>query len=260
MKIIHLLFFMILGFCDIKAQISEQTNFQVALSDPTTKPFFNQHSNVDYITITYEENKAGWLSVYLQNSLKNKTVKPNELYMMSFEGDAYLFKRKYPQLILPKSAALKVKSIPGIKDLGDKNIQYQLVTTLRRDSTFYDFMFYTYTGKLYPGPPNARGRAAFKGDVDDFQKRFTVAFREWKPIAVSDSVLFISGIAEKNGSLSNVKLETTKQSLFSKKCLEFIEREAITWWPAVHTGRKVSHPVKLFVRLNKDDSITFSAW
>ena len=241
-------------FC-IKAQSSERTSIRVGLPDASTRKFFIQHPDVDSLVIRHEKNKPVWGGIY---DARKDSDKKFESYFLDFEGDVYRFNKKYPELKNLKSADLLIGSVSGKKYLPDSVVYYDLSMTLRRDSTFYDFSYYIYPGKIYPGPPTKGGRAALKGNTTELQKEFTRAYKSWKPIEIPDSVLFFKGIVEVNGALGTIKLESGTQSQFSEKALEFIKREAASWWPA-NTGRRIQYLATFFVRLNNDESITFDA-
>lgn len=240
-------------FANVQAQISFKSRFQVSYPDASNKPLFDQHPDLNRIVISYKNDTA----VVLTLCFRQTTNAVNEdRYNLAFEGDRYMLHRNYKKLIMPKPAKLAMQYFEGVQDRSQTG--YRLVTTLHRDSAAHEFSYYTFVddGK-YP-EPSPRHRARLKADVLQLQKKLTQNFKQWKPLAVTDSVLVITGIVERDGSFGKLELKSGDPSQFSKKVSEFIEREATNWTPAEQNVRTVRYQVKFFVRLNRDESITFS--
>lgn len=76
---------------------------------------------------------------------------------------------------------------------------------------------FTLSGKDTYGEPSLNYRAKFKGDLSQLQKKLSQNLKKWKPIAVADSVLLITGVVEKGGFLGNPVLKSGTPTSFSKK-------------------------------------------
>lgn len=241
-------------FVNVQAQTDRKAAFQISYPDRSTHSFFEEHPDLNYITIRYENDTA----VSLKLSFYQTTGTVNdERYYLSFEGDRYLFHKKYKELSLPKPAKLTMEYLAGFGKLRDSSTYYDLAIILRRDSIIHDFNFYTIVVNNLYRPVKDLNRAKLLIGVGQLQKKLTQNFKKWKPITVPDSVLVITGIVESDGSLGNLGLKSGNPSSFSKKVLEFIGQEAVSWSPAWQT-KPVRYQVKFFVRLNRDESITFS--
>ena len=122
----------------------------------------------------------------------------------------------------------------------------------------HHFNFYTFEGNTEPLLGPADYRPTFKGDILKLTKKLEQDFKNWKPIAITDSMIIITGLVEKNGTIGKLKLIEGKPSVYSNKVLEFMSREATSWLPRVNGGGKRPWNVRISVRVNKDNSMKVS--
>jgi hypothetical protein len=240
----------------VQAQITARAGFELSTYDRSANPFFDRYSNIDHISIEYKDGKARTLDIYFRNQKTTSTL--GEQYILTFDGDLHLFKRKYRQFPLPNAAKLKMSYISGIKKLGDSNSLYSLTTTLRRDSIIQRFSFYTVTGDTEPDLDPGRNRPLLRGDILKLTKSLEQNFKQWKPVKVTDSIIIITGTVEKNGTIGKLQLVEGRKSTYSDKVLEFMSREATSWWPVMQGGKLMQWAVRISVRVNKDESIKVS--
>ncbi|WP_316793699.1 hypothetical protein [Pedobacter frigoris] len=251
-----LIFFIGIFFTEAYSQ-SQKVSFRVSISDGSSKSVFDQNPDIEHIYIRYKNGEPAIISFY-ERSEKPES-KLIEKYYTRFEGDCYELSKKYPGLQLPQMPKLDVWHFAGVQSLKDSSIHVEVTTNLKRDTLVHNFT-YTILGNTYVYDfMEMNERPKLKGSISDFQKKLRLAYQQWKPIAVTDSALLITGIVEKDGSFGNVQLLMGKPSPFSDKVLNFISREARSWWPGKALRTKIIREyAKIFVRLNKDDSITFS--
>lgn len=91
-----------------------------------------------------------------------------------------------------------------------------------------------------------------------FQKKLELDVKQWEPIPASDSILILTGIVDRNGALGKIEQKISNPTQFSKKVMEFIEREAPIWYPAWAGTRTVMYRVKFFIRFNTNGLVTLS--
>lgn len=265
-------------FFNTNAQTGFQANFKVSLPDQSANSIFDQHPDLGYIYITYKNDTAAVARFYYHENQAASVQR--EAFYLTFEGDLYVLDKRYPKLSLPKPAKLKMEYLSGIKRLGDSNTYYDLTTRVVRDSIIRQFSYFILPAGAYryyrpqenkrvihssksPASPTFTDTVytlhpKFKGDVLELQRKLGQSFKLWKPVAITDSVLLILVFVERNGSLGNLRLEFGNTSPFSDKVLEFIRREASSWWPRVENFKKIKDVTKIFVRLNSDESFRIS--
>jgi len=256
MKKIFFLFILINAFYfHLLAQTTSRAGLDVNVYNPSANQFFDQHKNIDHIVIFYDKRDIETIEIFFRG-------KPQpifgERYTLTFDGDLYFFRKKYEKFPLPNATTAKLTNFQGIGKITDVNVIYDLTTTIRRDSLVYHFNFYTYDGNTAPRLGPADYRPTFKGDILKLTKKLEEDFKKWKPIAITDSMILLTGLVEKDGTIGKLKLIEGKPSVYSNKVLEFMGREATSWLPRVDGSGKRAWKVRISVRINKDNSMKVS--
>lgn len=240
---------------NVKAQTTSKAGFDVSIYNPSANQFFDRYRSIDHIVILYDKGNAETIEIFFRGQPKPIF---GERYTLRFDGDVYLLNKKYKQFPLPNATTAKLTNFQGIKKMTDVNVNYDLTTIIRRDSLMHHFNFYTYEGNTEPFRGALGNYPAFKGDILMLTEKLKHELKQWKSIAVTDSVIILSGIVEKDGTIGKLKLIEGKSSAYSNKVLEFMSREAISWLPKVDGGGKRAWPVRISVRANKDGFIKVS--
>ncbi|MEJ2884322.1 hypothetical protein [Pedobacter sp. GR22-6] len=273
-----LLFLMFTLFLANSQAQNHVAGFTVSIADASSSRGFDLHPDLDHLTVEYSDGKPMVIYVYKQ---KNKS-KPEhqETFYMNFEGDRYAVNKLYPGLRLPQEPKLSVWHFPNLKQT-DSSVYAEVKTTIRRDSLIHNFSYFINVrnkdGYSRPGINNGMISVAKSGDTilsSDtvyflhpklkkdplvLQQKLNDEYKRWKPLKVADSALIFTGVVEKNGSFTELKLHMGKPSPFSDRVIEFINQRSLIWWPRSVNGiYTVRHRTKIFVKLNPDDRISFS--
>ncbi|NQX56701.1 hypothetical protein HQN86_23995 [Pedobacter panaciterrae] len=256
MKKMFFLFILIYAFgFHLQAQTTSRAGFDVNVYNPSAKQFFDRYKNIDNIVIFYDKRDIATIEIFFRGKPQPTF---GERYTLTFDGDLYLFRKKYGKFPFPNPTTAKLTNFQGIGKITDVNVIYNLTTTMQRDSLVHHFNFYTFEGNTEPLLGPADYRPTFKGDILKLTKKLEQDFKNWKPIAITDSMIIITGLVEKNGTIGKLKLVEGKPSVYSNKVLEFMSREATSWLPRVDGGGKRPWNVRISVRVNKDNSMKVS--
>jgi hypothetical protein len=242
-------------FFNTNAQMTSLAGFDVNIYNPSANQFFDRFQNIDHIIIFYDKGDAETIEIFFRGQPEPFF---GERYTLTFDGDVYLFNKKYKQFPLPNATTAKLTNFQGIKKMTDVNVIYDLTTIIRRDSLVHHFNFYTYEGNNEPFRGALGNYPVFKGDILKLTEKLEREFKQWNSIAVTDSIIILTGLVEKNGTIGKLKLIEGKSSVYSNKVLEFMSREATSWLPKVDGGGKRAWPVRISVRVNKDESMKVS--
>lgn len=256
MKKIFLLFILIYAFVfHLRAQTTSKAGFDINVYNPSANQFFDRYKNIDHVVIFYDKRNLETIEIFLKGKPQPTF---GERYTLTFDGDLYLFHKKYGKFPFPNATTAKLTNFQGIGKITDVNVIYDLTTTMRRDSLVHHFNFYTYDGNTEPLLGPADYRPTFKGDILKLTKKIEQDFKKWEPIEKTDSLIILTGLVEKDGTIGKLKLIEGKSSVYSNKVLEFMSREATSWLPRVDGGGKRAWNIRISVRVNKDKSMNVS--
>lgn len=243
-------------FClHLQAQTISRAGFDVSIYNPSANQFFDRYQNIDYIIIFYEKEEAETIEIFFRGQLGSVL---SERYTVSFDGDVYLFNKKYKHFPLPNTTTAKLTNFQGIGKMTDVNVIYDLTTIIRRDSLVHHFNFHTYEGNTEPFHGSLGNHPIFKGDILELKEKLEQESKLWRPIALKDSMIIMTGLVEKNGTIGKLKLIEGEPTVYSTNVLRFMGREATSWLPRIDGGGKRAWPVRISVRVNKDESIKVS--
>ncbi|WP_285056621.1 hypothetical protein [Pedobacter ginsengisoli] len=254
-KIFFIIILILISYLHLQAQTTSRAGFDVSIYNPSANQFFDRYRNISHIVIFYDKGDVETIEIFFRGQPEPFFA---ERYTLTFDGDVYLFNKKYKQFPLPNATTAKLTNFQGIKKMTDVNVNYDLTTIIRRDSLVHHFNFYTYEGNTEPFRGALGNYPVFKGDILKLTEKLEREFKQWKSIAVTDSIIILTGLVEKNGTIGKLKLIEGKSSVYSNKVLEFMSREATSWLPKVDGGGKRVWPVRISVRVNKDGSVKIS--
>lgn len=254
-KIVFIIICISIFLFQLQAQTTSKAGVDVKIYNPSVNPFFDQHDNIDHIVIFYTKNDVETIEVFFRGQ---PAPVLGERYILTFDGDLYLFNKKYKQFPIPNATTAQLTNFQGIKNMTDVNTVYGLTTTIRRDSLTHHFNFYTYSGNTEPKLSPTGNHPTFVGNILKLAENLEQDFNRWKPITVTDSLIIMTGLVEKNGTIGELKLIEGSSSAYSDKVMDFMSREATSWLPRFDGGGKRAWPVRISVRVNRDESMKVS--
>lgn len=247
----------LLFIINLVSDVSAQTpiaRVRVFIRDTTRRAIFEHNPNLKHFIVSYDKGMAATVqAIGKDSSAKGK-------YSMVFEGDRYALSKKYPGLEIPAEPKSEIASLAQVKNIADSSVHVEVTTYIQPDTLYHHFSYYLLSKGIYSynsmspfTPPK------LQEDQEVFRKRLTLAYLRWKPVAVVDSALVIKGMVELDGSIHGLRLIIGQASPFSDRVLDFISNEAKPWVPMkVIRTKSVKGETRIFVRLNKDDTVTFS--
>ena len=256
---IKFLFFLFVGLpAALPAQYKNV--FDTSLINNTSDDFFCINPVIDSIEVYERSSGLKTLYVYVKSfdqdsSVQKRKTSNYEYYDMDFLGDEYLFEKKYGKLNLPKY----VMEYALTKSL---NQSCRLQTVLGEDSIrcFVECYFPIKTGddddkiftKVERGPKYVKGLQQLQNQIEAALKQ-KYPDGEKQPI---DSVLIYKILVDRKDScLLSIELEEGQYSSFAQIISDEV-KSACSWTPADGGGRPITSHHKMFVRLNKNNSIT----
>lgn len=252
MKVILFILSMIL-FLDVQAQYKRRMLFTMTFPDSSYRDFFTEHSDLDRLLMKFENNQAVFVKLFTQQDVKKDNL-AGEPYDLTFEGDRYLFEKRYKQFVFP---TLPKSTIGFWTDTSSLKLYREFEIVLHKDSISYQMSRTDYgDNEDYFFVPSRTGFAKYTGDTVMLKKSIADVLNEHK--AVIDSVLVFQGIVGLDGDLNEVSLISGARSPFSDLVLASIQKEMNMWFPAMQGGRRVKDLVKIFIRINQDSSITIA--
>lgn len=247
------LFFIINLVSDASAQ-NPIARVRVFIRDTTRRATFEHNPNLKHFIVSYDKGMAATVqAIGKDSSAKGK-------YSMAFEGDRYALSKKYPGLEIPAEPKSEIASLTQVENIADSSVHVEVATYIQPDTLYHHFSYHLLSKGIYwynftsPFTP-----PKLQEDSEVFGKRLTRAYLSWKPVEVIDSALVIKGMVELDGSIHDLQLIIGQTSPFSDRVLTFISKEAKPWVPMkVIRTKSVKGETRIFVRLNRDDTMTFS--
>lgn len=252
---IKFLFFLFVG---LPAGLTAQYKniFDTSFINNTSDDFFCINPAIDSIKVY-----GGYsLSVFVKSVDEGGTTKKSrtserEYFDMDFLGDEYLFEKKYGKLNLPTNVMQYALT-------RSRNLNCGLQTILKGDSIrcFVECYFQIKTGddedkiftKVERGPKYVKGLQQLQNQIEAALKQ-KYPDGEKQPI---DSVLIYKILVDRKDScLLSIELEEGQYSSFAQIISDEV-KSACSWTPADGGGRPITSHHKMFVRLNKNNSIT----
>jgi len=246
----------------VQNDIYSVVKFELHFPDKSNNHLFNLSPELEHLSILYQDTIP--YAVYMHfNALGKENVNNIDFYDLDFEGDKYLFRRKYNNqinFILPK---INFRTVLG-KDVNDLSNTVDMIwARVYKDSIIYS---YEKTKAIYknnsmdnketgPGIP-AKYNGDLKKVADSISRQFTVSEHK----TAIDSVLIYEAVVQKFGNrgvLNDIKLIAGKPSSFSTAIETGLQATKSNWKPAfLHAGRNINSKIKIYAKLNEDGSVT----
>ena len=256
---IKFLFFLLVG---VPAALTAQYKniFDTSFINNTSDDFFCINPDIDSIKVDRGYRRSKSLSVFVKSvdeggATKKSRTSEGEYFDMDFLGDEYLFEKKYGKLNLPTN----VMQYALTKSL---NQSCRLQTVLRRDSIrcFVECYFQIKTGddedkiftKVERGPKYVKGVQQLQNQIKAALK---LKYPDGEKLPIDSVLIYKIMVDRKDSCLLSIELEEGKSSRFAQIVSDEI-KSACSWTPANGGGRPVMAYLKMFVRLNKNNSIT----
>lgn len=181
---------------------------------------------------------------------------------LDFEADRLVFAKKYSRI--PQSAA------PAVKVLNSRGQKYEDKLYKIISMRFYnDSTEYTYGWNYDFGKPGIGRPAQYKGDIDEMEAGIAREVAVTSIKAPFDSVLVFQALVRRYsestgyGIFELERLLYGKSSDFSEIAVEYLQSKENNFfddgkpkWIAAWIERRINSRVKVYVRLNRDGSVT----
>ncbi|MFT3845742.1 MAG: hypothetical protein QM725_11860 [Lacibacter sp.] len=221
--------------------------------------FFKRNPVVDSLHFS----GSGVIYVYLKTTWQDTAYKASSTnnynwYDLNFIGDKYFFETKYGVFKLPTTEINKLVQ-------NKCSDQYYIRGSLNADSVKCKIEFYC------PVPKNKTEDedeiiftkieiiSGYKNGIKALQNDLQTAFNNYhfsKKINPNKSaMLFEVLIDNKDSCLKRIELKEGEYSEFTQFIIDEL-RNNCSWTPSIQGGRPVKSYSKIFVRLNKDKTIT----
>ena len=243
--------------------------FDTSFLTSSSKQFFNNNPVVNKIEYhlwasgsrtMYVYPKTIWLdSTYIKTGFDNY-----EYYDFNFLGDRYLFEKKYSSLKLPeremnivlKKSCNQYSYLNVIADADCTRcvLEYYCPTKKETDTIKKDDN--EEEEKVFIKVENKSG---YKKGMKDLAHQMETAFKkkyaynEKHPI--DSALIFKILIDNRDSCLKRIELITGGYTSFTQIIMDEL-KNSCSWTPSLQGGRPVKSYSKIFVRLNKDRSIT----
>lgn len=234
----------------------KKVTFDTTLLNSTSAYFFEKNPVIDSIIFDKAFNKSKFFQVYLKTNWRDTNYNrggssKSDNYNFDFQGDKYLFEKKYGDLKLPeKTINLIVKKICFPV--------YSLSVLMRKDSVKCILEYYCPSNE-----PNSEDKVfikievlpRYKSGIQGLQSLMGSAFKARfrnVSLSVADSVLIYEILVDnKDSCLKRINLIEGRYSAFEQFVMDELKRSC-AWLPAMQGGRGVIAYTKIFIRLNKD--------
>jgi len=247
--------FIFLCCISLNCAAQKMKTFDTSFLNITTKDFFKKNPVVRELHYFTNFQSSRYISAYFsKDSSGNDDRKKNEYYNFNFIGDRYLFEKKYGTIDLPEREIQKaiVKKC---------FIDYFLDLTIKADSVKLSF-------KSHCSPENDDERiftkvevfAGYKPGMKQLEKDINAAVvKNYSPDSkthLTDSVfIFRIIVGNKDSCLKEVKLMEGEDGFFSGVVAQAL-KNCCSWTPSMHGGRAVNAYIKVYIKYNKDQSLT----
>ncbi len=230
----------------------------------SSKGFFIRNPVIEKVRFYTYASRTKSIDVYPKTiwqdtAYKNWSINNYESYNLHFTGDSYFFEKKYGTFNFPDkeivAASLNKCSKPYyIKCSADADsikckLEFTCPLKKEKKEGDEDEIIFTKIETL----------SGYKNGIKELQKKIESSYRKsnWlkqKP-TVDSAFLFAIIIDNKDSCLKRIELTEGNYSPFAQFIIEEL-KTACSWIPSQQGGRPVKSYSKIFIRLNKDNSIT----
>jgi hypothetical protein len=200
-------------------------------------------------------------TAYLKRTFLDGTFAQKLFFFdFDFEADRLVFAKKYPKMPLPVAPSVEVQNINGQKDRDKLYKIFKII--LYADSTTYGYAW-NYELKRDAYSSGYGVHAKFTGNIQEVAAGIAREVATTSIKAPFDSVLVFQSVVEKHkvGPWGQFRMEHLihgAPSAFSEIAEKYLVNNGSKWKAAINatSGGTMSTRVKIYVRLNRDGSVT----
>lgn len=241
------------------------TSIRIAIADTSNNYLFLEQEKLKEIWGVFQNDELREIRLRYQEP--DNEFWNSEYYDMNFEGDVYVFKKKYKNSIHFLKPKIDVQNIYG------RAKQYlnskQFLTLILKDSVIFDFRLECLGEDMQGNVPNRNKLgvpAKYFGDLKKLSSSIERQFAEINSPVEVDSIVVFRCVIDVGGDMSSLILEAGERSAFSdavKNALNSSQRtqtlrEPKRWVPARISRGAVKSNIRIYAKLHKDGSITMS--
>src|SRR5690606_24312650 len=241
------------------------TSIRIAIADTSNNYLFLEQEKLKEIWGIFQNDELHEMRLRYQEP--DNEFWNSEYYDMNFEGDVYVFKKKYNNSIHFLKPKIDVQNIYGRAKQYVNSKQFLIV--IRKDSVIFDFRLECLGEDMQGNVPNRNKLgvpAKYFGDLKKLSSSIEKQFAEINSPAEVDSIIVFRCVIEVSGDMSSLILEAGERSAFSdavKNALNSSQRtqtlrEPKRWVPARISRGAVKSNIRIYARLHKDGSVTMS--
>jgi hypothetical protein len=238
------------------AQTTQRAELTVGFLDKSYSDFFHRNPNI--LSIDIDHTNMVTLKINKKVTDPNNAYK--DIFVLTFEGDEYLFKKKYGEIKMPKVPNVDINYLNGVKDAELQKSFFKTYTIIKPDSIIHRYAYHTYQGDL--DKPNQhsgdRQRPLLRSDFSKLKLAVDDSYKTFEKKLVKQTILMYSGIVDKKGKLNQLKLIEGKESQLSKRLMQTIEHEDTLWWPVMQGGRLSERSIRIFVNIKPNETLSLS--
>lgn len=260
MKIFFLIFF--LSYFSNAAFAQSEKKFDMVFCNVSHTKYFRKNPSIRRITFHTGSNGLYSVSIYSktiwQDDESANYINRNdfESYNLNFSGDLYLLNKKYIGIDFSE------KEFEGLSK--KYKCPYWESIGITPDSIHLQVTYYNCATK--PVDPDeiifekVEITRRYDGGVRGLKKYLEESIKTQDIVLsdkVEDSVLIYSVVLGKDSVLKRIEQIEGNYSSFSQSMMDALINSG-QWFPSIQGGRSVKSYFKIFVRLNKDKTLTVS--
>ena len=235
---------------------TQRAGFSVGSTDKSYADFFRRNNQI--LSINIDHTNIITLIVNKKETDPSKNGN-TEIFVLSFAGDEYLFKKKYGEIKIPSVFDIRFSFINDVNNADLQKSFFNTYTTIKPDSIIHRYSYYTYQGDLDRVRQSAdRQHPMLRSDFSKLQAAVDKSYTIFEKKVSKRTILMYSGRVDKKGKLSALKLIEGKESQFSKRLMQTIENEDTLWWPVMQGGRLSERSIRIFVNINPNKTLSLS--
>ncbi len=205
--------------------------------------FFQQHPSLKEIEINNWKPGIYNLCFVTKDSTLNR-----EYFNLGFEGDKYLFEKKFGKWNFPDSIILPL--------IDKKAIHYRAYVKARYDSIFCKLVHY------YPQGNDDwnffevdKDPITYLKGMDNLEKKLQTSIRHISPEErLTDSVFVFKAILRTDGTLSKSEQITSENETYAKALAAVLNR-SYPWKPYNHGGRNLHTYIWIYIKINNNKTV-----
>ena len=240
-------------------------SIRISVADTSNNLLFSGQERLKEISKLYRNGKLD--EVRLSYKELGKETLYSEYYDMNFDGDVFVYKKKYEDIIHYLSPNVDILQIYGERIKCSTN--KQLRTIIRKDSVIFDFRLVCQCGDKeneIPLRSELGVPASYFGNLDKLSSTVEEQFAAMNSTADIDSIVVFRGIVDVRGDMTSLILEAGERSAFSDAVKDVLNSSQKTqtlrapkrWIPARISRGPVKSNIRIYARLHKDGSVTVS--